>query len=71
MSSYELKMDKIFNLKRIAKDLWIEFGDIPMNPKTECIVIPWLIFPAGTPREEIWRWFEDTLDVRVYDLMFK
>lgn len=53
-----------------VKQLWEEFGDVPMDPETECIETPWLDFPAGTHREEIWYWFEETFDVSVYDLMY-
>lgn len=50
--------------------LWLEFGDIPMDPETECIEMEWYGFPAGTHREVIWHWFEDTYDVSVAeDLM--
>ena len=50
--------------------LWAEFGDVPMDPETECIQSPWRGFPAGTHREEIWRWFEDRFAVSVArDLM--
>ena len=52
------------------EELWAEFGDVPMNPKTECIESDWLHFPAGTHREEIWHWFEETFDCRVADLMY-
>lgn len=52
------------------EELWAEFGDVPMNPETECIESDWLHFPAGTNREEIWHWFEDTFDCRVADLMY-
>ena len=51
-------------------ELWAEFGDVPMNPETECIESDWLHFPAGTNREEIWHWFEETFDCRVADLMY-
>ena len=54
-----------------AKDLWDnDFGAVPMNPDTECIEAPWLHFPTGTHREEIWHWFENTFSVRVHDLMY-
>jgi len=57
------------SLPRIRK-LWAEFGDVPMNPETECIEMPWLLFPAGTHREEIWHWFEEAFGVSVAeDLM--
>ncbi len=54
-----------------AKELWEEFGDVPMDPETECIESPWLIFPAGTFREDIWTWFEKAFDVSVHNLMFE
>lgn len=50
--------------------LWAEFGDVPMNPETECIEEEWYGFEAGTHREEIWHWFEETFNVSVAkDLM--
>lgn len=53
-----------------ARKLWSEFGNIPMNPETECIKEHWLKFPAGTRREEIWHWFEEAFGVSVAkDLM--
>ena len=52
------------------KDLWFEFGDVPMNPETECIEEEWKGFSAGTHREEIWHWFEETFGISVSeDLM--
>lgn len=57
-------------VEKFTMQLWDEFGDVPMNPKTECIEIQWRDFPAGTHREEIWHWFEDTLGASVYTLMF-
>lgn len=51
-------------------DLWHEFGDVPMDPVTECIDEAWGSFPAGTHREEVWHWFEDTFHISVAkDLM--
>ena len=53
-----------------AKEHWLEFDDVPMNPETECIEAPFLHFPAGTHREEIWNWFEEYYRVPVYDLLY-
>lgn len=53
-----------------VKDLWLEFGDLPMNPDTECIEVEWHGFEEGTHREEIWHWFEEKFNVRVYDLIY-
>ena len=52
------------------EEIWFEFGDIAMNPETECIEESWNGFPAGTHREEIWHWFEETFNLCVAeDLM--
>lgn len=53
-----------------VRELWYEFGDVPMDPETECIEESWRGFPKGTHREEIWHWFEETYDVSVADLMY-
>lgn len=52
------------------EEMWSEFGEVPINPETECIETEWNGFPAGTHREEIWHWFEETFGVSVAeDLM--
>lgn len=38
--------------------LWGVLGDVPVADD-DTIEIPYLQFQAGTPREDIWRWFED------------
>ena len=66
---------KIINLEAV-KELWEQFGGIPMNPETECIETYWgsLLwgkhFRPGTHRETIWKWFEETFHVSIArDLM--
>jgi len=61
-------MEPICNIN--IKDLWLEFGDIPMNPETECIEEEWQDFSIGTHRENIWYWFEETFNISVVILMF-
>lgn len=41
------------------EELWLVFGDLPMDPETEKIEEPFMDFPAGTDREEIWHWFDE------------
>lgn len=55
---------------REIEALWEDFGNIPMNPETECIEEPFMHFPIGTHREEIWHWFEETFNISVADLMY-
>lgn len=40
------------------EELWAQFGDIPMNPETECIEEPFMGWGVGVHREEIWHWFD-------------
>lgn len=53
-----------------VKDLWLEFGDLPYDSDSECIEVDWMKFPAGTHREDIWHWFEETFKISVYDLLY-
>ena len=67
---FEMERAKEDNLNK-ARQLWDELADVPIDPETECIESDWKQFPAGTHREEIWHWFEDTFDVSVAeDLMY-
>ena len=52
------------------KQLWEAFGDVPMDPETEFMKAPFLDFPAGTHREEIWRWFDQRYTGGVYGLLY-
>lgn len=40
------------------EELWAKFGDVPMNPETECIEEPFMGWGVGIHREEIWHWFD-------------
>lgn len=40
------------------EELWEEFGDVPMDPETECIEAPFMGWGPGINREEIWHWFD-------------
>lgn len=52
------------------KDLWAGFGDIPMEPVSECLEEAFLEFPSYTSRYDIWEWFEETFGISVAtDLM--
>ena len=60
--------------KAIAMALWEDLKTVPVyhdgTLDDECLEEDWLIFPAGTHREEVWHWFEDYFDVSVAtDLM--
>ena len=62
--------DSFINWKETyIKDLWEEFGGVPMNPDTEEIEEPWKQFLPGTHREDIWHWFEEQFNISVAKLM--
>lgn len=52
-------MDTLQKRDAELERLWAEFEDVPMNPETEEIEAPFLCFPAGTNREEVWEWFDE------------
>lgn len=52
------------------KELWSQFEDVPMDPETECIEEPFLSWPAGTHREEIWTWFDKRYSRGVHYLLY-
>ena len=43
----------------LLEELWKQFGDVPMDPSTETMEAPFLDFPAGTSRVDIWHWFDE------------
>lgn len=55
---------------REIEKLWADFADVPMNPETECMEADFLHFPAGTHREEIWRWFDEKHSKGVHFLLY-
>lgn len=51
-------------------ELWEMFGDIPVNNDDE-IEEDFLNFPAGTPKFDVWRWFDERCLNNLHDdLMF-
>lgn len=57
------------DLNAAAKQLWAEFSDVPVDQNEE-LEEPFLRFPKGTHREDVWHWFEANFDLSVAtDLM--
>lgn len=57
-------------------DLWYQLEDVPMNPETECLDVPFepngedITFPAWTSKYDIWAWFESRFGISIArDLM--
>ena len=58
----DLSMDALLSL-------WHDFSDVPINDLDE-IEKPFLHFPTGTCRFDIWHWFDERWPGGVYDLLF-
>lgn len=54
-----------------VEELWDKFGDLPMNCETECMEEHFMHFPIGTPREEIWHWFDEKHSKGVHWLLYE
>ena len=50
--------------------LWDKLADVPMNPETEEMEEPFLHFPVGTNREDIWHWFDERHSKGVVYLLY-
>jgi hypothetical protein len=62
------------NCEEVAKNLWAELGDIPVNEEDELdenfFTHTGMMFERGTDKFEVWHWFEDVFGVSVAkDLM--
>lgn len=53
---------------RPVNEVWALLGDVPVNDNGE-IEIPFMGFPVGTDREDIWHKIEEVFDVSVASLM--
>lgn len=43
----------------VLERLWAQLSDIPLDPETEVLEEPFLLFGKGTPREDVWQWFDE------------
>lgn len=64
----ELDSDSSFTDPDLEQ-LWDAFGDTPINDLDE-IEEPFLDFPAGTYRFDIWHWFDERYSKGVYFLAY-
>ena len=53
----------------VLEKLWEELGKVPINEETECLESAWRRWPAGTHREDVWRWFDEHHSKGVVALM--
>ena len=50
------------------EELWSLFGDVAINDDDD-IIEPFLDFPIGTDRFEIWHWFEAKFNVTLGNII--
>jgi len=43
----------------LLEDYWADLADIPVDPDTDKLEEPFMSFPAGTDKEDVWRWFDE------------
>ena len=44
---------------REIEKIWDGLSDIPIDPETEKLDVPYYIWPKGTDKEDIWYWFDE------------
>jgi len=64
------KMDTLWERDNVLKKLWAQFGNVPMDPQTECIEEQFMLWGPGTHREEIWHWFDERYSTGGYCLLY-
>ena len=75
-SDYCTIMDGLYDIEplldrdEVLEELWEQFGDIPMNPETECIEEKFMGWGPGIHREEIWHWFDERHSKGVAHLLY-
>ena len=68
----ELEQAKDREVERLWDDLAdVEFDDSDFLDRDMTLVENWLEFPAGTPREDIWHWFDERHSKGVYYLLYE
>lgn len=53
------------------EELWEQLEDVPINSETERLDEPFMGWPVGTEREEIWHWFDHRHSKGIAYLLYK
>ncbi len=40
------------------EELWAQMEDVPVDPKTGCLLEPFMGWDKGISKEEVWHWFD-------------
>ena len=65
------EIDTLRDRDEELEELWEQFGDVPMNPETECIEEQFMGWGSGIHREEIWHWFDRRHSKGIAYLLYK
>lgn len=65
------EIDTLRDRDEELEELWEQFGDVPMNPETECIEEQFIGWGPGIHREEIWHWFDRRHSKGIAYLLYK
>lgn len=63
-------MDTLKHRDQLLREAFLQLEDVPMDPETEVMEAPFLHFPAGTSREDIWKWFDERYSKGIVDLLY-
>lgn len=53
-----------------VRSLWNELSDVPVDPESERLDESFFLFDKGTPKLDVWAWFDDHYDYGVYSLLY-
>lgn len=55
---------------KLLEEKWLELEDVPVNPETEKLEAPFMHFPIGTDKEDIWHWFDERHSKGIVHLLY-
>jgi len=54
----QVEMETLEDRDEALEKMWDELADVPIDPDSEKTEEPFMHFPAGTDKEDIWHWFD-------------
>lgn len=63
-------MEPLKQRDKLLEEKWLELEDVPFDPETEKLEAPFLHFPAGTDKEDIWHWFDERHSKGIVHLLY-
>ena len=63
-------MDTLKQRDKLLEEKWLELENIPFDPETEKLESPFMHFPIGTDKEDIWHWFDERHSKGIVHLLY-